>query len=52
MIEPQWNPMIEKQAFARVIRFGQTEKVTLYRYIMKDTIEEVKTLEFSEFTSI
>ncbi|KAL7267230.1 hypothetical protein RUND412_010190 [Rhizina undulata] len=41
LLEPQWNPMIDAQAFDRVIRIGQTKKVTTTRYIIKNTYEEV-----------
>lgn len=41
LLEPQWNPSLEQQAFGRAQRLGQTEKVTIIRYIMKDTIEDV-----------
>ena len=32
--------MVEEQAASRVHRLDQTEEVTIYRYIVKDTIEE------------
>ena len=41
ILEPQWNPMVEYQAIARVLRLGQTRKVRVVRYIMKDTVEGV-----------
>lgn len=41
IIEPQWNPMVESQAIARVARLGQKKNVSVIRYIMKGTIEEV-----------
>ncbi|KAK8053545.1 hypothetical protein PG996_012846 [Apiospora saccharicola] len=41
LLEPQWNPSIEQQAFGRALRLGQTEQVTIIRYIMKDTVEDV-----------
>ncbi|KAI2626751.1 SNF2 family N-terminal domain-containing protein [Hypoxylon sp. NC1633] len=44
LLEPQWNPSVEKQAFGRAIRLGQTEQVTIIRYIMKDTIEDSNVL--------
>jgi SWI/SNF-related matrix-associated actin-dependent regulator of chromatin subfamily A3 len=41
IMEPQWNPMVESQAIARVVRLGQKKNVSVIRYIMKGTIEEV-----------
>ncbi|KAK4220735.1 SNF2 family N-terminal domain-containing protein [Podospora fimiseda] len=40
ILEPQWNPAVEKQAIGRVVRLDQAKKVTVVRYAMKDTIEE------------
>jgi SWI/SNF-related matrix-associated actin-dependent regulator of chromatin subfamily A3 len=40
LMEPQWNPTIEDQAFARVHRMGQKKPVTAIRYIMSDSYEE------------
>lgn len=42
-MEPQWNPMAEEQALDRVYRIGQTQDVLAIRYIVKDSIEEVRT---------
>jgi SWI/SNF-related matrix-associated actin-dependent regulator of chromatin subfamily A3 len=42
LLEPQWNPMVENQAIARVLRLGQTRNVRVVRYIMKGTVEEVQ----------
>ena len=41
-MEPQWNPMVEDQALDRVHRIGQTKEVTTIRYIVRNTIEEVR----------
>jgi SWI/SNF-related matrix-associated actin-dependent regulator of chromatin subfamily A3 len=41
LIEPHWNPMVEEQAAARVHRIGQNKPVTIWRYIVQDSIEEV-----------
>ena len=40
ILEPQWNPMLEEQAMARVHRLGQKKPVTLVRLVVKDTWEE------------
>lgn len=42
ILEPQWNPMVEKQAIARVARLGQMRDVKVKRYIMRNTFEEVR----------
>ena len=41
IMDPQWNPMVESQAIARVVRLGQKKKVSVIPYIMKGIIEEV-----------
>ena len=38
--DPWWNPAAEAQAVDRSHRIGQTRKVTAYRLIVKDSIEE------------
>ncbi|KAH6692846.1 P-loop containing nucleoside triphosphate hydrolase protein [Leptodontidium sp. MPI-SDFR-AT-0119] len=40
LLEPHWNPMVEAQAAARVDRLDQLKDVYIYRYIVKDSIEE------------
>ncbi|MFC5047162.1 DEAD/DEAH box helicase [Aquimarina hainanensis] len=40
LLDPWWNPFIEKQAIARAHRIGQTKNVTVSRFITKNTIEE------------
>lgn len=42
LVEPQWNPSVESQAIGRAVRLGQQRNVTVLRYIVKDTIEEVR----------
>jgi SNF2 family DNA or RNA helicase len=39
-IEPWWNPAAENQATDRAHRIGQKKSVQVYKYIMKDSIEE------------
>ncbi len=38
--DPWWNTAVENQASDRAHRIGQTNIVTVYKLIMKDTIEE------------
>ncbi|KAM0239463.1 hypothetical protein ACHAP5_008319 [Fusarium lateritium] len=39
IVEPQWNPTIEDQAIARVVRMGQTRPVTIFKYITAGSVE-------------
>jgi len=39
-VEPWWNPAAENQGTDRAHRIGQTKNVHVYRYIMKNSIEE------------
>ncbi|KAF4950907.1 hypothetical protein FSARC_13066 [Fusarium sarcochroum] len=36
---------VEEQAVARALRMGQTKEVKIFRYIMKNTVEEVHNLQ-------
>ncbi|KAF4976356.1 hypothetical protein FZEAL_6954 [Fusarium zealandicum] len=45
LLEPQWNPAVEKQAMGRVLRLDQQNKVTVVRYAMKESIEEGNVCE-------
>ncbi|RLN20186.1 hypothetical protein BBJ28_00015553 [Nothophytophthora sp. Chile5] len=40
LMEPSWNPSLERQAVDRAHRFGQRRQVRVVRFLMKDTIEE------------
>ena len=40
IFDPHWNPSTDNQAKERSYRIGQDKKVTVYRLITKDTIEE------------
>jgi len=39
-LDPWWNPAVEDQASDRAHRIGQQRPVTVYRLVMKDTVEE------------
>ncbi len=40
ILDPWWNPAVEDQAADRAHRMGQLRPVTVYRLIMKNSIEE------------
>ena len=44
ILDPWWNPAVEKQAINRAHRIGQNKKVMVYRYISEDTIEQKITI--------
>ncbi|KAH7145692.1 P-loop containing nucleoside triphosphate hydrolase protein [Dactylonectria estremocensis] len=39
LIEPHWNPAMEAQAIARVLRMGQKQTVTIVKYVTEKTVE-------------
>ncbi|MBF0428234.1 MAG: DEAD/DEAH box helicase [Magnetococcales bacterium] len=39
-MDPWWNPSVEDQASDRAHRFGQQRPVTVYRLVIRDSIEE------------
>jgi len=41
-VSPCWNPSIEAQALARCYRMGQKKQTYVYRFYMKDFVEEEK----------
>jgi SNF2 family DNA or RNA helicase len=45
--DPWWNPATEAQATDRAHRIGQTRTVSVYRFIMADSVEE-KVLELQQ----
>jgi len=46
ILDPWWNPAVEEQALSRAYRIGQRNKVFVYRFISKDTIEDkIKDLQ-------
>jgi superfamily II DNA or RNA helicase len=40
LLDPWWNPAVEAQAVDRAHRIGRQGKVTVYRLIARDTVEE------------
>ncbi|MBC7384352.1 MAG: DEAD/DEAH box helicase [Bacteroidia bacterium] len=40
MIDPWWNPAVERQAIDRAHRIGQTQNVFIYKFITRDSVEE------------
>ncbi|KAK7205421.1 SNF2 family N-terminal domain-containing protein [Myxozyma melibiosi] len=40
MMDPWWSFAVESQAIDRIHRMGQTQSVTVYRFIVKDSVEE------------
>ena len=47
MVDPWWNEAVENQAINRAFRIGQKRKVTVYRLVIQDSIEE-KILKLQE----
>ena len=47
MVDPWWNEAVENQAINRAFRIGQKRKVTVYRLVIEDSIEE-KILKLQE----
>ena len=39
-LDPWWNPAVERQATDRAHRIGQEKRVFVYKYIMKNSVEE------------
>jgi len=47
LLDPWWNPAAEAQAFDRAHRIGQTNKVFVYKFITRTSVEE-KILKLQE----
>ncbi len=49
ILDPWWNPAVESQAIDRAHRIGQENKVFIYRFITKNSVEEkILTLQRSK----
>ena len=42
IMDPWWNPAVEDQAIARALRIGQLNKVHIFRFITRGTINKPK----------
>ena len=40
LLDPWWNPAVERKASDRAHRIGQTRPVTIYRLVLTGTVEE------------
>ncbi len=40
LLDPWWNPAVEQQAIDRAHRIGQENRVFIYKFITKNTVEE------------
>jgi superfamily II DNA or RNA helicase len=47
IMDPWWNPAVENQAIDRAYRIGQTNRLTVYRPIIKNSVEE-KVMQLQE----
>jgi len=47
IMDPWWNPAVESQAIDRAYRIGQKNKLTVFKPVIKDTVEE-KVLKLQE----
>ena len=48
VLDPYWSFSIENQAIDRIHRIGQTREVTVYRFIVKNSIEERMVYKIQE----
>ena len=42
---PSWNPSLKDQAIARAHRIGQTKAVTVHRFCLYDSKDEISTID-------
>lgn len=52
IVEPQWNPSVENQAVARALRLGQKQTVLVTRYVVEQTVEQVRWHGLDCFSSL
>ena len=52
IVEPQWNPSVENQAVARALRLGQKQTVLVTRYVVEQTVEQVRWHDLACFSSL
>ncbi|KAK4210366.1 SNF2 family N-terminal domain-containing protein [Rhypophila decipiens] len=45
ILEPQWNPSVERQAIGRLVRLGQEKEVHIIRFIMRTQYSIEETVE-------
>ena len=50
-VSPHWNPAVEDQAIARCHRFGQTERVNVYRFNMCGFDQDDKTQSIDSYAT-
>ena len=41
VMEPHWNPLVEEQTINRILSIGQMKEVSINRYVMRRSIEEM-----------
>ena len=49
-ISPSFNPLLDKQAQSRPLRRGQTERVEIYKIMMKDSFEQ--RIDFAQYRKL
>ncbi|PKC65170.1 hypothetical protein RhiirA1_420754 [Rhizophagus irregularis] len=47
LMDPWWNPSIEDQAIDRIYRLGQTRPVSIFRFVIENSVED-RVIELQE----